>query len=171
MNKINPTSILVAMSIIGIILLSGCVGDKDTSSSTTKTTPVPTKTLPTIQTTPVKTVLPVTTIKESVASNQISTNVSAKSDNNSSALTSLTADWCKPGANIIAASKGFTIQGLITDNGTSFCYAKSVQLVNGTNTTTNYYFNQNKTVERMNSTSISSNGSASASASSSVNTS
>ena len=167
MNKINTTSIIVAASIIGLVLLSGCLGN-----DTTKTTPLPTST-PVI-TQPAPSTTPVTVItynaSDNASKNSGHATESIKSSNmstNSSALVPAGSDWCKPGASFLKDAKGFTVQGLTTDNnGTSLCYAKSVD--SKTNTTISYYFSQDKKIERMNSTSISANGSASASASSSI---
>ncbi len=168
MNKINTKYVILAASIIGIILLSGCLGN-DTSKTTpiSNVTPVVTQSSPSVTETPVK---------NNISTNSNHTNNSVNLTDSKTLITSKSSsistlessNWCKSYESLTVNEKEFVVQGLVTDDsGTSLCYAKFMN--SETNTTTKYYFSQDGKIKRMNSISISSNGNASALASSSVN--
>ncbi|MDD3474372.1 MAG: hypothetical protein PHP08_00530 [Candidatus Dojkabacteria bacterium] len=167
----NKTIIATALLVAGLLLLSGCVDNNAKNNSLVITsTPVSTVTTKEL----VNDSLPVTKISQNATyKSNTSSNLSTSTENNKSseALIPASPGWCVPGEKITVSGKQLIIQGLVMESSVnaSLCYAKSVQSNNDTNTTTNYYFNQNKTIERMNSSSVSTSGNSSATAFASSN--
>ncbi len=159
MNKTNTKTIVIVASMIGIVLLSGCIGNNN-SNSDSKITPV---------ITPSATQKINNSILNNVSNSTNNLTSPIKSANLTSSNNSTTKEssvWCEPNESLVTGGKTFVIQGLITENGKSLCYARSVD--SKTNSTTNYYFSQDGKIKKMNSVNVSPNGSARSSASSSI---
>lgn len=151
-------TILTIGTIIGVILLSGCVGNE--SNTKMNKTPISTpKSDVTIS-------IPTTEqVQTDTTPDYITRNFSVKSENltNISNLPiSSEAEWCKPGNKKVVLGKEFTIIGI---ENSDLCKAE-LEISNGK---TEYYFSQDEKIARMISSASSNNGSSYAEANSSVN--
>lgn len=137
MNKINIVKIFVITSIIGIVLLSGCL-ENDTS----KTTPLPSEIPIATQPIPVKTEFPNVTepIPTKTDFPTVAREVNNLSTKSSSSNSAQNLDWCKSGTVVTKNGVNLTIKNYNSTSNTCYAELKTSSL------SASYSFNKDKTV-------------------------